>query len=323
MLISISGESYQAYQKLNELRDNFFKKVDASKLNYSFWEGDGFSFGEFYKGVRSLPFLAEKRLLVIRDILKQPKDVQKQVEDVWEDLDKTNNIIIFFDLADSDAKPKARKGADPYLQKKLSSLKFFYFYQPLPWRDLANWISGECQKSGLQAEESAINALISYSDNDLWFLSLEIKKIIGLTLGSFKKVINKKDIEDFLVVNVETNIFSLMEAIGRKQKDIALNLLGGLLEEGTPELVIISLLSGQVKKMMIAKDCQNRQQNLNDLGKILRVPPYVASKILQQSGCFSMQDLMKFYNSLLSLDRRVKTSGEDIQLLMDLFILGM
>jgi len=71
MLIFLYGQdSYRSWQKLNEIIQRY-RKIDRSGLNLTIFEGENLEFNEFKNSVESIPFLADKRLIVVKNLISQ------------------------------------------------------------------------------------------------------------------------------------------------------------------------------------------------------------------------------------------------------------
>ena len=78
MLIIVYGEdSFRVREKIRELERRFKGKFDQSGINMERFFSDA-PIGEIMTAVQSPPFLAEKRLIVIRDLFTASKKAQSE-----------------------------------------------------------------------------------------------------------------------------------------------------------------------------------------------------------------------------------------------------
>jgi len=90
-------DTYSANQKVKFWRDEFEKKYGGD-VNIAMLEGKSLISADFESDIHSTPFLAEKRLIIVKDFLeKGPKDEQKKVAELLEGEIPEFCIIVFIE----------------------------------------------------------------------------------------------------------------------------------------------------------------------------------------------------------------------------------
>ena len=314
MLIFIHGEDlYRCHEKFTELKKSFSEKVDKTGTNIDEFEGEKLDFDLFFQSARTFPFLAKRKMIIVRDFLfkNKKKDTEKKIIENLKVLDKEDNVIIFFESLGE------KKGKNT-LKEKLLKIQYHYHYPPLGGQDLYQWANTKINGSGLQIDSQALALLLSLTNNDLWALKSEIQKLVFYVKGKNKELIEKQDVELLVFSQTETNIFSLVDAMAARNKVQALKILHNLVEEGNEALAILAVLTNQFKNLLIAKSALVEQR---DLYKIMKLPPFVIKKLTGQASLFSPEELKRIYGSLLNLDKRVKSGDTQVFTLYYLLVL--
>ena len=120
----------------------------------------------------------------------------------------------------------------------------------------------------------------------------------------------------------EQLLFKLVDALGNKNKKLALKLISDQLNLQANELYLLSMLIRQFKILLQIKDLQqtNPQINQSQLASTLKLHPFVTSKGINQAKNFSLEKLKEIYQLLVETDIKIKTSASKPKLLFDLLI---
>ncbi len=305
MIIFLHGEdTYRSREKLKGLKDKFVREVDSSRMNLDVIEASDIDFGKFRSMVGASPFLAKKRMVVFLNLAKN-KNIQAEAAEFLADEDRDDSILIFWEEGRVNNK----------LFKFLSQQKYKQEFEPLSDLSLGRWIGEKVSERGGKIEQPAVRALVEYVGNNLWLLSNEINKLIAYKNG---REIKKADVEELVHTKFDDNIFGLVDALGVKNKKQALKLLDNQLKFGSTPFYIISMLVRQYRILLQAHE--NIDLPSKDLSAKTGLHPFVAKKALAQARKYKFSDLQRIYCELLSMDKKIKSSSLDPELLVDLLI---
>jgi DNA polymerase-3 subunit delta len=320
MIIFIYGaDAYRSTQKLEELKAKFSREVDSTGMNLITLDGAKLKFEEFNQQVKASPFLARKRMIIIKNLISEnkSKEIQKEIvsllDEEWKNKED-DNILIFWENISA---PKTEsKNA---LWKRLAKEKFAQEFQPLKPTQLNSWIEKEVKGRGGQIEKSAIAMLGAIVGNDLWQMSNEIEKLMNFAKG---KAISSKDVENLVKAKFDDNVFNLVDALGNKNKKLALKLMSDQFSLGSNVLELLGMLIWQFRILLLIKDLQQEKPNLSqtEAAKKLGIHPFVALKSLDRARNFTLEQLKNIYNQLLEMDFKIKTSSVKPRVLFDLLI---
>ena len=323
MIIFLYGaDTYRSHEKLNKLREKFSREIDKSHLNLSVLDGEKLTFEEFYKSVSAAPFLATKRMIIVKNLISKNKSkkIFEEIADYIKNKDMSQeNIIVFWEEEGQSKKHGARGIKKNILFDLLKKEKYMQEFLPLEEWKLTKWIKEEIKKEGGTFEEKTVQLLIALAGNDLWQMHQEIEKLI-----SFKKnrPITQEDINLLVSGKIKSNIFNLVDAMGTKNRKSALRLLNNELISGTSVIQLLGMIVRQFRILLEIKETLKNDSQISkrEISLKLNLHPFVAQKALEQARNYTLGELKNIYKKLLSIDIKTKTTSLDPRALFNLFI---
>jgi DNA polymerase-3 subunit delta len=322
MIIFLYGsDTYRSHERLKKLKEGFIKKYDPSGSNTTSIDGENLKFEDFVRAIESKSLLSKKRLIIVKDLIfknKSPKIQNNIVHYLDEHPLSADDILIFIEsvtpVKTRGRKKEIRGALSEYLKEKAKPEEF----ESLLGSDLNKWVLKEIKTRGGTIDNRAAELLISLVGNDLWQLANEIEKLVNYKKN---KTITSEDVSLFVKARYDTDIFKLTDALGHKNKKVALKLIEDQIESGANELYLLTMLARQIRILLQVKEVLRQERNYYTVASRLEIHPFVAKKAIEQVVNFSMDDLKRFYAQLLEIDYKIKTSSQDPRTLFDLFIL--
>ena len=174
----------------------------------------------------------------------------------------------------------------------------------------------------------------------------ELQKLISF-VGD-RSVIEEKDVEDVVGKTKEDSIFDLTTALAEKNAPRALLALKAMLDQGMHHLMILTMISreirmllqasllirsGKIPKIHSGMEYGTFQKSIypavaglaldvsrkDDL--LVNKHPFVIYNALRHCGRFPHRDLVNYLDDLLNMDRAMKSSSTDPQLLLENFLI--
>lgn len=318
MLIFIYGEdSFRSSQRIRQMKEKFRKEVDASGMNIVEIDGEKTKPEEFFQQVKASPFLAKRRMVVIKNLLSKNKSTKFQ-DEISEWLktvkkDDKDNILIFWETA---ALPKKKME----LKNRMTKSEFKEEFASLKIPELRAWIQNRVKELGGQIDFGGVEKLSIRVGNDLWQMDNEIKKLVSYKQG---QVIMGEDVEE-MVIDFNDNIFQLVDAFAQKNKKAAFHQIGQMMEQNIHGLEILSKLIWQIKILLNLKLYQQKGQlQKNVLISELGVHPYVLDKSLNLIDKYSLVELREIWQEFLNIDLKLKSSTTSPELLLDMLVVKL
>ncbi|MFA6467233.1 MAG: DNA polymerase III subunit delta [Patescibacteria group bacterium] len=293
-------DSFRAQQKIEAIKNKFKDKVDPSGQNVQQLDGENIGPDDFFQAVSVMGFLADKKLIIIKNIFdnKKLKDWQDQlIKFLDKQKDSTDeNYIVFFQAGQPDSRLK--------LYKRLSKFKFSEEFLALNSSQLKTWIKNQFSKYSKNISQPALELLIAYVGDNLWQMNQEINKLANFV----KDDVSEDDIKALVQTKIDENIFNLIDALGNKDKSLALKLLEEKIDSGVNSQYILTMIVRQYRLLIKAKSLGDKAKNYFALMQVLKVPKFIAQKTYTQSQMYSLEELKKIYKYLLYLDEKFKSS---------------
>jgi DNA polymerase III subunit delta len=176
------------------------------------------------------------------------------------------------------------------------------FEQPTG-RALVEWIVGRAKKLGLDLPEDVARSLIERCSGDKMRLARETEKL-ALYVG--KGEATHDDVETLCPPDVQSNIFTFVDALAACERSKALKLLEDLIGSGEPPLRVTFMVRRQFRLVAHARTLFERGASQGEVAKELRVPPFVARKLEEQARELGEEDLERALALILDLECGLK-----------------
>jgi DNA polymerase-3 subunit delta len=305
MILLLRGEdSYRSRTKLRSICQAYLEKPGA-ELNF-IRLATPFTEDEFENAVFSAPFLSRSRLVVVEDLLGTKSSLAERVTARLEGI-PASTIIIFYESLVPDGRLKPFQ-----IVKKIAKSEEFPLLQG---RALSDWVKRRAAELDSQISPRVTELLVRAVGPDLWRMDMEIQKLIAynpeITAESVELLVKSEQIGD---------IFALVDAIGEKRRPQALQIAHLLLSTGGTEFYLLTMIARQLRNIMLAKDLMERKFQVKLIAEKVGLHPFVAEKACKQAANFDMQSLRSMYEEILAADLRLKNTGAEPALELDLLI---
>lgn len=275
-----------------------FEEKHNGDMNIECLEGDRLNYSEIINKAAPLPFLSEKRLLIIKNFMARAhKDEQKTLSDNLAKI-PDHSIVILVESKTPDKRTS--------LYKKLSKECRVEFFEELQDLSLTQWIISQTQKYGAQIKASTANYASAYIGNSCQKLDNELQK---LSLYKYGQEISPEDIQTLSVPMLETSIFQLTDLLGFKKYREAIAILEKIIQSGEELPMIFHMLVRQFRLIFLIKTLEQRRLSSKDIASQLKQHPFVVGTVLKQSNKYSFNDLESIYRKLLDIEIAFKTGG--------------
>lgn len=319
MILFLYGEdTYRSKRKLGEIRAKFLRDVDPSGLNLTELDGEKDGVEEVRSACLTAPFLAPRRLVVLRGALAATKG--KEAEELAQVLKSVPEDAILT-IHESVGRQDIEKHPAFAL---LMAGKFYPEFVPLDPPSVRNWAIEEARVRGCGFSKPGLEAFMKDAGNDLWKLASEIDALCAYAAVR-SGVIGPEEVSSLSHRQLEETVFELQDAVGARQVLRAAELIDSLLEGGETEASLLFRLQGHVRSLLLCSELAAAGGLTKDrLAGELDLHPFAAAKILSQHRNFDGQELRRLYAWLIEADRKLKTGGwPRPRLALDLFLLEL
>ncbi len=245
----------------------------------------------------TLPFLGDKRIVMVKNALGKGCDIQK-IAEYLPTLPPTT-LLIFIEHRNLPASHPVYKLCQGEIGKAL------HFATP-NIRALPIWIRDRAKKHGGAIEPAAALLLAQNIGVNLHQLDQELQKL--LIYRGDTRPITPKDVEAVVpYLEGADVIFDMVDALGQRKPQIAARHLHRLLDANDKEaLSIFGMIVRQYRLLIQTRWMMDRGAAEQAIIARLGLHPYVAQKIQAQAGYFTLPQLHQAYHLLMETDLAIK-----------------
>ncbi len=293
-------------------------------MNTTVIEGRSFAIDQLASVTQAMPFLAERRLVILNDPLGSLKSakLRTQFQTTLNNIPVSTAFAIVIPRPLVDGRDQ-RKGKQHWLQKWASEnqKKSFIREFSLPQGpQMARWIQTKAKELGGEFSYEAAGLLASYVLDDPRMAAQEIEKL--LAYANYARVVELDDVERLTPYAAEGNIFEMVDALGNRRGEIALRILHRLLEEDEV-LLIFGMIVRQFRMLLLTRDLLDAGYREAEITKQLKTHAFVARKLIRQAQNFTVQSLEAIYRKLLDVDESIKTGKIEGDIALDTLITAL
>lgn len=261
----------------------------SADFNHDRLEGDSTTAGRLLDAVRTLPVLAERRLVELRepeagrrgglgDAIAEAIPVLKDQPVVLlvtaAKIDKRSRWVKAF------AKPSALVACDAPKNAKVA----------------AGFVARLAKRSGVELGPGAAELLVESVGPQLLLLRSELEK--ASLLAGPGETVTRKHVSESVCAVAEQPIWDLTDAIGEGRTAEAIGVLGRLLRAGAPPPVLLGTLASHFRKLARTR-----------AGEPPRGHPFTVRKLESQARRYSVRRLVTCLDAIHEVDAVLKGQG--------------
>ncbi|MFB0559575.1 MAG: DNA polymerase III subunit delta [Dehalococcoidales bacterium] len=326
MLYILSGQDdFSLRQSLEGIKRNLGDQTMLA-TNTTTLDGQQLTLDQLRTVCETVPFLAEKRLVIVRGLLErfEPRGKsgrQKKITPETDRKDEYKSLGAYMGkLPDSVVLVliEGRIGSNNPLLRELSNKAEVRSFPMLREAKLRQWIQRQVTDEGGSISPQAVELLIRLVGGDLWTMSNEINKLVLFTSG---RCIGEEDVKMVVSYAQQTNVFAMVDAILAFKAGVAEQLLQQLLQRGAAPAYLLVMLSRQVQMIVRAKELRKQEApKLEIQNKLGLTSEFALDKTLEQASRYPLERLKQVYHRLLEADLSIKTGKYDGELALNILI---
>ena len=298
-------ESYLKKQYKNKLSRAILPEDDT--VNYAYYEGKGIRAEEFIDLAETLPFFAERRLIVVENS-GFFKNASPELADYMKSLPET----VCFVFVENEVDKRGKMYKTVKAKGRVTELS------RQDEKTLLYWIAANVKKEGKKMREADAKFLLSKVGTDMENISKELEKLFSYTLG--QEEITVQDMNDICTTQITNKIFDMIEAVAAKRQKKALDYYYDLLALKEPPMRILYLLSRQFKLLLHVKDLSKKGYDRAGIARDAGLHPFVAGKYVEQCKAFRSRELRDIMEEAARTEELVKTGRLGDVMGVELFI---
>jgi DNA polymerase-3 subunit delta len=315
-------DDFAINEVLQRLREMLGDPTTAD-MNTQLFTGKALDLSEFEQACSTIPFLTHRRLIILEeaDYLKRNPNWNQETEEhflkLLENIPETTALVLI-DRADIRTAKKTEnyQKSSPLFQWAVANPEKAYLRKCLSPRDGAfiHWLSNRCHVLGGEIHPTAAHLLAELVAEDPFIANQELVKLLDYV--DRQRPISTDDIEQLTPFHGQSSIFDMVDAIGQRRGQEALQFLRRILEQDDPRYAF-NMIIRQFRLLIQAREVLDSRE---DPRQKLKLHPFVIEKISAQARNFSLTDLERIYHQLLKIDVAAKTGQAVVEVELDRLI---
>ncbi|MCD7738087.1 MAG: DNA polymerase III subunit delta [Lachnospiraceae bacterium] len=293
------AQIYVLYGKEDYLRKQYRDRLvealldGGDSMNYTCARGKDYDLAGLIDLAETLPFLAERRIIVLEDtgILKSGGE---ELAGYLEEPCPTTVWVLV--ESECDKRSKLFKAADKFGR--------CVEFAAQDEATLKKWVLGLIKKEKKQISANTLNQLLERTGGDMTVIRLELEKIFCYTMD--RDCITLEDVEAVCPPRITGRIFDMVDAIGARDRVKALDLYNDLQFLREPPTRILYLIGRHFNLLLQTKELRARGLDGRAMATQLGVPGFAVSKYVRQAGAYSTDQLKKALLGCIEADEAIK-----------------
>ena len=325
-LIYLLPDDFLGQERLAEIRQSC-GEPDLVALNTIALDGQRLALDELAAAAGALPFLADKRLVVVRRLLAQfesrpgegardgrrgrRSDDIKPLLALLERIPPTTHLVLLEQTVAPQGTPSRIRRAIVELGGEIMETR------RLSAEEVVEWVDRRVRAKGGRVHPEAAALLSAAVGDDLRRLDCEIDKLLAYAAGAD---VTASDVRLLVSEARDDDVFDLVEAVGRRDRRRALAVLRELLGRGAAVPYVLTMIARQFRLLLQTRELLVTTSDQRQIAVELGLQPWQARSLIGQARRFSLGDLELAYHRLVTTDQAVKTGRLEGEVALDLLV---
>lgn len=299
------AEHYLVRQYRDKLRKALISADDT--MNFSAFEGEDVNVREIIDLSETLPFFADRRVILIEDskLFKKGGD---ELAEYLENLPETTSFVFVEEEVDKRSK----------LFKAVAKIGSAVEFGTQTDETLMKWIGARISKDGKNITQAAYRSFIAKTGTDMENIEKELEKLLCYTMD--KEVIEPEDVEAITTEQISNKVFDMVDAIAIHRQKQAMDMYYDLLALREAPMRILFLITRQFQILLTVKVMSNQGFGNKDIAAKAGCPEWAVRKYQGQAKAFSLDQIKEAIRDGVEYEAAVKTGHMNDQMAVELFI---
>ena len=304
-------DEFRKNLSINKLKTKL--SLTSKSLDSHIYYGKDASFDDITHSLKTPPFLANRRLVILKEAEKLSQDDKEKLISYLKKPAKTSIFVIETEKS-LNAKDRFNIAARRYAKAMDFSM--------LDEDKIFSWIKKEFRLRGKEIEPEAVKFLTGNTSGNLAAISQCIE-MASLYTGK-RKDVSRKDVEALIGESAKISVFKLVDEISFKKQKSALKILLTLMQSGKDAHQILGLLAWYIRrlgrvKVLVKKGNFKKEQ----IARSLKVNYYIAGNIINQAKNFTLGEIKRAQQLLIETDMGLKKSISKPQVLLEILVMRL
>lgn len=296
---------------VRQYKDKLVKALNPNgdTMNFSSYEGDGIVVQEIIDLAETLPFFADRRLILLENS-KLFKKGGEQMAEYLETIPESTCIVFV------EEEVEKRSAMYKVVSGNGRAVEFVKQTDEV----LLRWISARLRKEGKNITQAAYRSFITKTGTDMGNIERELEKLICYTME--KEVIEPEDVEAVTTEQISNKVFEMVDALAAHRQKQAMDLYFDLLALREAPMRILYLLTKQFQILLTVKVMTNQGFGAKDIAVKAGCPEWAVKKYVGQAKSFSPEQMKQAIEDAVTYEEAVKTGYMNDRMAVELFIVA-
>lgn len=298
-------EAYLRSQYRDKLKTALLGGGDA--MNCHYFEGKDIAVGEIIDLAETMPFLAERRVLVLENSGLFSHGGEQLAEYL-----QAPAPTAYFVFAEASVDKRSK------LYKAVTAKGRAVEFKAQDESVLQRWILGILKREGKNITGNDLDFFLDKTGSDMENIRAELEKLLCYCMD--RDVITAQDIEAVCTKQISNQIFDMINAIADKKQRKAMELYYDLLTLKEPPMRILYLITRQFNLLLQVKELKAKGCDGNTIGEKVGLAGFIARKYMTQASRFRVEDLRRAVEDCVEAEEAVKTGKMNDVMSVELLI---
>ena len=298
-------EAYLKKQYKDKLKNAMAAPDD--NMNFTTFEGKNINPKEVIDLAETLPFFADRRVILIEDSGFFKSSCEDLAEYLTQVAPATHFIFVEEEVDKRSKMYKTIKNNGKIVEFSAQSEEL-----------LTRWILTRLKKEGKNITGSVMQLFLSRTGTDMGNIDRELEKLICYALD--RDVITAEDVMAVATEQTTNKIFEMVNAIAEHNQRKALDLYYDLLTLKEPPMRILFLLAKQFRQLLLVKEYTEEGVAQPEMASRLGVPSFVVRNIASCARSYRISELRQAVTDFVDAEEAVKTGRLQDVLSVELLI---
>ena len=298
----------EAYLR-RQYRDRVKKALlgDGDLMNLNCFEGKGIVPGEEIDLAQTMPFLAERRVLVIENSGFFKRGGEALAEYLADPATSAYFLFVETEIDKRSRLYKAAAARGRVIECKTPDEGV-----------LKRWVVELLAKENKRITQRDLDLFLEKTGTDMENIRGEVEKLVCYCLD--REAVSAQDIEAVCVRQIGSRIFDMVEAVADKKQRRAMELYYDLLTLKEPPMRILFLIARQFNLLLQVKELKNKGYDTRSIGEKVGLKGFIAGKYVSQAAKFKEAELRQALTDCVETEEAVKTGRMNDVMSVELLI---
>lgn len=277
-------------------------------MNFSHYEGKDLDINDVRDTSLTLPFWADRRLILIEDC-----GLFKASSESMAEIVKNAPESTYFIFTDSEVDKRNK------LFKTISDCGYVAEMKSQTDDDLSNWALRIFTEAGKKITRDNMNLFLRIAGPEMDNMYNEAEKLVSYCMK--RDTITDADIVELCSVRTVDRIFDMIQEMANRNTDAVMRLYADLLALKEPPMKLLALIGRHFSQLLAVRKLMEQGQSAQAIAARLGIRPYFIGKYISQAKGYSYERLEEAVNDCIEAETDIKTGLREDKYAVELLII--